>query len=258
MFKLVLTHPLARNLDLDDPKATVVRRQILREKVFLRKLYQEWYRWIVEALPRQSGPVLELGAGAGFLQDHIPDLITSDLLHLPDISLVLDAHCIPFRDGTLRAVVMIDVLHHLPRPRIFFAEALRCLKPGGAVIMIEPWVTPWSTLIYSRLHHEPFQPRAKEWEFPSSGPLSGANGALPWIIFKRDLDQFQREFPEWRLKSIDAGMPFSYLLSGGMALRSLVPGSLFGPARRLEKALGPWMNHLAMFGRVVLEKTELL
>ncbi|MEW6593224.1 MAG: class I SAM-dependent methyltransferase, partial [Candidatus Hadarchaeota archaeon] len=113
MLKQVLAHPLARNLDLDDPRATVVRRQILREKAFLRKLYQDWYRWIVEALPQQPGPVLELGAGAGFLQDHVPDLITSDLLHLPDISLVLDAHGIPFRDRTLRAVVMIDVLHHL-------------------------------------------------------------------------------------------------------------------------------------------------
>jgi SAM-dependent methyltransferase len=255
MLKRALIHPLARNIDLDDPKATVVRRQILREKAFLRKLYGEWYRWIVTALPDQPGPVLELGAGAGFLNEYIPGLISSDLLHLPDLSLVLDAHCIPFRDGALRAIVMIDVLHHLPLPRSFFSEARRCVKGGGAVIMIEPWVTPWSTLIYGRLHHEPFQPRAEQWEFPSSGPLSGANGALPWIIFQRDLALFRREFPEWRVKSVDFDMPFSYLLSGGVSMRSLAPGSLFGLVRKLEKALDPWMDHLAMFSRVVLEKT---
>ncbi len=250
----LLTHPLARNVDLDDPKATIVRRQILLEKRFLRKLYQEWYNWIIAALPEQTGPVLELGAGAGFLNEHIPGLITSDLMHLPDLSLVMDAHCIPFRDGTLRAVVMIDVLHHLPRPRVFLREALRCLTVGGAVIMIEPWVTAWSKLVYGRLHHEPFQPQADQWEFPSSGPLSGANGALPWMIFQRDLDVFRRELPQWRIKSVELGMPFSYLLSGGMSMRSLAPGSLFGPVRRLEKALGTWMHHLAMFSRVVLEK----
>ena len=31
--------------------------------------------------------------------------------------------------------------------------------------MIEPWVTPWSSLIYKKLHHEPFQPRAEGWKF---------------------------------------------------------------------------------------------
>jgi SAM-dependent methyltransferase len=232
----------------------MVRRQILREKAFLRKLYQEWYDWIIAALPGQVGPVLELGSGAGFLNDHIPDLITSDLMHLPELSLVMDAHYTPFREETLRAIVMIDVLHHLPRPRVFFSEAARCLRAGGAVIMIEPWVTAWSKLIYGRLHHEPFEPDAEQWEFPSSGPLSGANGALPWIIFQRDLALFQREFPQWQVKSIEPGMPFSYLLSGGVSLRSFAPGSMFGPVRRMEKALDPWMKHLAMFSRIVLEK----
>jgi SAM-dependent methyltransferase len=256
MLKRLLTHPVARNIDLDDPKATVLRRKILLEKRFLRNLYQEWYGWILAALPEQTGPVLELGSGAGFLKEHIPGLITSDLMHLPDLSLVMDAHCIPLRERTLRAIVMIDVLHHLPRPRIFLSEALRCLTVGGAAIMIEPWVSAWSRLVYGRLHHEPFQPQAEQWEFPSSGPLSGANGALPWIIFQRDLAEFRREFPQWRIKSLDFGMPFSYLLSGGVSMRSFVPGSLFGFVRRVEKALDPWMDHLAMFSRVVLEKID--
>lgn len=254
MLKHVLTHPLARNMDLDDPRATMFRRQMLREKNFLRKVYEEWYGCIKAALPQQSGPVLELGAGAGFLGDHIPDLITSDLMNLPNLSLVMDAHFVPFKDETLRAIVMIDVLHHLPRPRLFFNEAGRCLKVGGAVIMIEPWVTSWSRLIYGRLHHEPFQPRAQQWEFPSSGPLSGANGALPWIVFQRDLALFRKEFPNWQVKSIKPGMPVAYLLSGGMSLRSLAPGGLFGLVRKLEKLLDPWMDHLGMFSRIVLEK----
>src|SRR5262249_31802772 len=37
-------------------------------------------------------------------------------------------------------------------------QATRCVRSGGVVAMIEPWVTPWSRFVYTRLHHEPFQP----------------------------------------------------------------------------------------------------
>lgn len=37
---------------------------------------------------------------------------------------------------------MIDVLHHLAKPKLFFGEARRILEPGGRLIMIEPAVTP--------------------------------------------------------------------------------------------------------------------
>ena len=45
MFKL-LEHPLTKSLDLDDPKTTVLRKRIIQEKPFLRKIYKEWYEWI--------------------------------------------------------------------------------------------------------------------------------------------------------------------------------------------------------------------
>ena len=157
------------------------------------------------------------------MSDYIPDLITSDFLRIPDISLVLDAHEMPFADGSLRAIVMTDVLHHLCSPRLFFNEATRCMERGGRIIMIEPWTTAWSSIVYSKLHHEPFDPETREWSFPSKGPLSGANGALPWILFSRDFALFRQEFPQWQLKTLKPMMPFSYLLAGGLSLRSLAP-----------------------------------
>ena len=149
---------------------------------------------------------------------------------------------------------MTDVLHHLPQPRRFFAEASRCVGPGGRVIMIEPWVTPWSRLVYSKLHHEPFQPEAVDWTFPRRGPLSGANSALPWIIFARDRARFEREFPEWHIYAIKPFMPFRYLLSGGVSRRSFVPNWSFSLWRTIENLLQPWMRHLAMFVLIVLSK----
>ena len=84
MFKTWLAHPLTKGLDIDDPRTThLTVRQIIQEKSFLRRIYQEWYRAIVAALPPGQGAVLELGAGGGFMSDFVPHLITSELFYCP-------------------------------------------------------------------------------------------------------------------------------------------------------------------------------
>src|SRR5712692_9496426 len=108
-----LAHPLTRGFDLDDPQTTSLRRRIIEEKIFLRRIYEEWYESVIADLPRGNEPVLELGSGAGFMNDFIPGLITSELFVCPNISAVLDAMNLPFADNSLRAVVMTDVLHHI-------------------------------------------------------------------------------------------------------------------------------------------------
>jgi len=256
MFRRWFSHPLTRGLDIDSPGTTALRRQIVLEKSFLHKIYCEWYETIVEGLPAEPGSVLELGAGAGFLADFIPALITSDLFPCPNVRAVLDGAALPFAKGSLRAIVMTDVLHHLSQPRRFFREASRCVRPGGALVMIEPWVSAWSRWVYQQLHPEPFLPESPEWEFPSKGPLSGANGALPWILFARDRRQFELEFPEWRIQEIHPGMPFCYLLSGGISLRSFLPGWAFKPIRKLELGLEPWIGYWAMFATLRLVRLE--
>jgi SAM-dependent methyltransferase len=176
----------------------------------------------------------------------------------PGVDTVLDAQQLPFRDDTLRAIVMTDVLHHLPRVRSFLTEAARCVRPGGVVSMIEPWVSTWSRQVYQRLHHEPFRPDAAAWEFPSSGPLSSANGALPWLVFERDRRQFEREFPTWQVQNVVLMMPMRYLVSGGISLRSLMPGWSFPAWRQAEALLQPWMKHLAMFAIIVLQRSDVV
>lgn len=252
-----LQHPLTRSLDLDDPRTTSLRVEIIQTKPFLKKIYIDWYRMLVGALPDAYGPVLELGSGAGFLRELVPDLIATDMFVMPGLNCVLDGQRLPFEAQSLRAVVMIDVLHHIPQPRVFFKEALRCLRPGGKLIMIEPWVSAWSKLVYQNLHHEPFVPEAQEWLIPSEGPVSGGNGAMPWIIFQRDRDEFLRAFPGLQIKRIQPFMPFRYLVSGGVSMRSLMPGFTYGLWEGVEGLLAPWMGAWGMFGFVELEKEKL-
>lgn len=249
-----LAHPLTAGLDLDDPATTELRKHILESKPFLRAIYDEWYSEFAAQLPNVSGPVLELGSGAGHCDKFIPGVITSEILFCSTVRLIADAQRLPLPDSSLRAIVFSDVMHHMPDVRRFFAEAGRCLKPGGKILMIEPWSSGWSRFVYARLHHEPFQPDAADWAFPSSGPLSGANGALPWIVFARDRQKFESEFPSLKIERIRLFMPFRYLLSGGVAMRSLMPAFTYPFWQWLEGSLNGSMSHLAMFASVSIQR----
>lgn len=249
-----LAHPLTRGHDLDAPQTTLIRRQVIQQNRFLRQIYQEWYTHICQALPPGNGPVLELGSGAGFLSDYLQELITTEIFPCDGVRAIVDGHKLPFATNSLRAIVMTDVFHHLPDVSCFLEEANRCIRPGGKIIMIEPWVTTWSRVIYTHLHHEPFLPDRKQWNFSASGPLSSANGALPWIVFERDRNVFESRFAAWKIQNILPFMPFSYLLSGGVSMRPLMPGWAYRIARGLEHLLSPWNLRLAMFALIVLEK----
>lgn len=258
MLKNVLTHPLARGTSLDLPETTVLRRRIIKEKRFLRRIYEHWYAMLAAAIPPGEGEVLELGAGAGFFKETFPECLNSEIFFMPGMDIICDGCRLPLTDASLRALVMTDVLHHLPRVEDFFREMDRCVRPGGVVAMVEPWVTPWSRIIFSRLHHEPFLPETPHWHFESSGPLSGANGALPWIVFVRDRKRFFSLCPGWRVERIHLMMPLRYLLSGGVSLRSLAPAWSYEFWAGLESCLAPVMRHIAMFACIVLRKADLM
>ncbi len=250
----LLQHPLTRGLDIDDPNTTCLRRQILQEKPLLKSIYQEWYKTICDHLPPITGSVLEIGSGAGFLKTYVPDLITSDIMTIAGNDIACDALYLPFKEKSLRAIVFINVLHHIHDAELFFEAAGRCVKKDGAIIMIEPWVSSWSRIIYDNLHHEPFDPASESWKLPESGPLSGGNDALPWIIFQRDREKFNQQ-TNWQISQIEPTMPFRYLLSGGISMRNLVPAWMTAPLRIMENILpSRGMQNTAMFAIVVLRR----
>lgn len=254
MLRRLLCHPLARELDLHSPDAAARHRAIILSKPFLRRIYGEWYRWLMTSVPGGSGVVVELGSGGGHLGELFPEVITSDVTRHQDIRMVMNGQDLPFRGDSLRGIVMTNVLHHLGRPAEFLREAARCVREGGVVSMIEPWCTPWSRAVYEHVHHEPMDPGADRWSSDLAGPMAGANTALPWIIFHRDRRRFDSEFPTWRVESLEPFMPFRYLLSGGVSMRCLVPGWSYPLWRRAEELMGPWMGRTAMFARITLRR----
>lgn len=251
----LLAHPLTAGLDINDPKTTELRRGIIKSKPFLLRIYDQWYQGMAAHIPPGEGDILEIGSGGGFLREYVPRLITSDILACRGVDRVFDA-CIklPFADNSLKAVLMLNVFHHLSDSETFLDECVRCLRPGGEVIMVEPWVSPWSRLVYTKLHHEPFDPACHEWRVISSGALSGANGALPWIVFERDRVKYHEKYPMLTIERVTPMMPVCYLVSGGVSMRSLMPGFAYPLFSLLEYLLTPFVRYSAMFARIKLRK----
>jgi SAM-dependent methyltransferase len=242
------------DLPLDSPERTLQHKEIILQKKFLKKLYEEWYgefKKEVENLP--EGKIIELGAGGGFLKQVIPEIICSDILDLPTNDMTFSALKMPFDDGEIAGIFMVDTLHHIPDMEKFFREAERVLAVNGKVIMIEPANTLWGRFIYKNFHHEPFDPTGK-WTIPSTGPLSGANGALPWIVFERDRNRFAELFPHLHTEAIRFINPFLYLLSGGVSYRQLLPDFTYPAVRFMDHLLPRISKQFSMFQVITITK----
>ena len=240
--------------DLDSPERTMIHKNIIKEKLFLRKLYEEWYSHFQQEIKKlPEGKIVELGSGGGFLKEIEPSVICTDILDLPSNDITFSALDMPFEDEELSALFMIDTFHHIPNAQQFLKEADRVLKNDGSLLMIEPANSLWGRFIYKNFHHEPFNPEAG-WTIPESGPLSGANGALPWIVFERDIQLFQSQFPRFNIEEIKYHTPFRYLVSGGVSLKQLVPDITYRLFSSLDKLLSHIWPQLSMFMTIRLSK----
>lgn len=243
---------------LDDPARESAIADILRDKTSLRLLYHETYERYRSTLARcpTEGIAIELGAGAGFVREVIPEILTADVIPYRSVDLVFDATRMPFADDSLRFIGMLNVFHHIPDVAAFLSECQRCLKPGGRLLIVDQypgWLSKW---IFRYLHHEPWNPETSDWSFPSSGPLSGANGALAWIVFIRDRVLFEQRFPGLRMKQMTTHTPLRYWLSGGLKSWNLIPGWLWKPACLLDRMMLACSRHFGSFMDVELIRSE--
>ncbi len=207
----------------------------------LRVLYRRWYLRMAELLPAPAlGPWIEIGSGPGFAAEFIPELELTDIVKAPWHKRCVSADKLPFADGSVGALVLLDVLHHLSAPAKFLQEAVRVLPPGGRIVMCEPYISPVSSLVYRLFHEEPVDMKVKplaEHGAEDKDPFE-SNQAIPTLLCRPD---GQRElswlFPELKLTHFERLAGLSYPLTGGFSRSPFLPGSLWNALLKLEDCL---------------------
>ena len=243
-----------------DPRL-LAHRASWERKAGLRTVYSDYYRQLSDALP-QDGLTLEIGSGAGHSLGLLRATFRLDVLPCPWINVVADAHALPFADESLDGIAMLDVLHHLARPRRFLAEAARILKPGGRLAMIEPGITPLSWIFYRFLHDEPVDmsadpladPEPSGWRDPFE-----SNQAIPTLLFAHERNRMAllKRVPELHVVTHRWLSLIAYPLTGGFKSWTLISARCARWILRFEERLVPLAGAWAGFRLfVVLEKAR--
>jgi ubiquinone/menaquinone biosynthesis C-methylase UbiE len=105
----------------------------------------------MDSLPRNTR-ILDVGAGDGNLYTTLRDVGFTEIWGLeyqPELAamhpdrkriVIASAAGIPFATGSMPAVIVMDVLHHLTQEQLVdaFREIRRVLRPGGVLYICEP------------------------------------------------------------------------------------------------------------------------
>jgi SAM-dependent methyltransferase len=233
-------------------------RAVWERKPVLRVVYSDFYDRITRACV--PGTTIEIGGGVGNLKQSLSSVIATDIQFAPWLDAVVDAQHLPFAPCSVANIVMIDVLHHLEFPVVFFREAQRVLHPGGRVIMVEPAITWGSSLFYRLVHHEPVHISANILDDGQPNPDRDpyvANQAIPTLLATRERERFHRLFPHLRIVQVDWFAIAAYALSGGFKSWSLISEQFARRLLQIERSIEPVVGRFGGFRMMlIIEKAS--
>jgi hypothetical protein len=266
----------SRNYGNMDPQAQEQlqrHRRVWEAKPVLQRIYNEQFFTRLLAVRIAGGVSVEVGAGPGFFKSFAKDavnLVSTDLIWCPWLDAVVDAHRLPFRTGSVTNVFGLDMLHHLVKPMGFLGEAQRVLVAGGRLILVEPWITPFSYVLFRLFHQERCDLSEMPWvangasrvnekredESPANPKLAfDGNQAIPHLMFGRHRSETLKEVEGLRLHTLEPFCLFAYLLSGGFNHASWLPNSLYSTVAGIERVTAPlWRHFAALRVLLVLER----
>jgi SAM-dependent methyltransferase len=232
-----------------------VHRRVWGHKRILRQVYSRWFDLLHRACaPGQ--PSVELGCGPGFFKGLYPETVATDTWLNPYADCIVDGRALPFGNATVANLVMLDVFHHVGDPQRLLQEAARVLRPGGRLVMIEPWLGLAGRWFFRYVHHEqcdlqvdPLRP----WDAADKDPMQG-NVALPFLFFAAGGYLDRTGLP----LAVIERRPFAalpWLLSGGFQPFSLLPARLGGAAAALDRILSRAPALTASRCLLVIERT---
>ncbi len=198
---------------------------------------------------------VELGAGVIPMSKLDSRIRSTDIVPTEHLNGVLDATNLDIEDSTVSGFFLQNTFHHIPDPKAFFEETYRVLIPGGRIVILDPYFNGLSRSLYPKLFKTEGFDMKGDWNGADTHAMIGANQALSYIVFVRDRQYFETNFPNLRIvQELPVSFGLRYILTGGLNFRKLAPSVVFRIIRKLERF--PWLFHFfAIHWIIVLEKT---
>jgi SAM-dependent methyltransferase len=157
------------------PSNSVKGRLIASTRRFLDLQAGSIWRDLAELLPRYRGVVLDVGCGAQPYRTLLhPEATYRGIDYanaethfgysMPD-TVYYQGDDWPIPSGSVDVVLCTETLEHVVQPQVFLAEAFRCLKPGGRLLLTVPFAARWHFIPHDY------------WRFTPSGLKTLLNGA---------------------------------------------------------------------------------
>ena len=235
-----------------DLQQTLQNRKRLQGNANLLYWYEQLYKDVFGSVADLSNKsILEIGSGTSPLKLFYPQVVTSDVLKLDYLDHVFDCHEIDrydaIPDRSVDIMTMTNVLHHVKDPLVFLKKAAAKLRPGGEVVMIEPYFSALSYPIYKLIHHEPADFSIKRPVLDAvQGPLSSSNQAIPYLLFTSRPEWLRELSPEYDISNVRTAYfsSLSYSASGGISRSSFLPAAVYRPLFHIDRLLARWAPRL--------------
>jgi SAM-dependent methyltransferase len=167
------------------PEKTRADRWLAAGRRFLDLQAGSIWRDLRQMLPERRGIVLDVGCGAQPYRSLVsPEATYQGIDHadvrqhfgysVPD-TIYYEGDRWPLSDGSADVVLSTETLEHVPDPSVYLAQAFRCLRPGGRLILTVPFAARWHFIPHDY------------WRFTPSGlrRLLSAAGFTGIVIFAR-------------------------------------------------------------------------
>ena len=112
--------------------------------------------------------ILEVGAGRKPNDKYFKNAsyVCTDAVDCGGIRQLADINLLPYKDGCFDLVICNNVLEHIPTPDKALGEVFRCLKPGGRLFLVVPFLFPLHDIPYDYFRYTEYSLMnlLKEWQ----------------------------------------------------------------------------------------------